>query len=303
MSNPIGFGTWPLGGQAYGPIKDEVAIYALEEAIEQGIVLFDTADIYGDGKAETLLGQTINNKPDVIIVSKAGYISESKSDQDFSEKSIRLALDGSLKRLNRHVLDIFLLHSPTSDELKKGKVQILFDNLREEGIVSKTGISLRNINTFKLALEWPGCQVIELIFNLLDQRPLDLGIIKEAKERNIKIIARVPLCFGFLCGKYRRNMSFPKNDQRRRWSRKQINAWIDGANEFSFLKLPNRSITQAALAFCLSIDGISWVIPGMKTNEQVKHNVIAGEPELSLTESEFIKARCIWQSLKHIPPS
>jgi len=300
---PIGFGTWPLGGRSYGPVKKEIAVEALEESLIQGIRLFDTADIYGDGRVEKLLGQVLAEIPDAKIISKAGYITETDSKQDFSESHIRLALKESLQRLRREKLYIFLLHSPTVEILKKGQAFKVLDSLRQEGLVTKTGVSLRTLDTLELVLKWPNCQVIEVIFNLLDQRPIDVGLLDLACERGIEIIARVPLCFGLLSGKYKVGHKFPEGDQRSRWPQEQIDAWIKGTEQLRFLEHYNRSLTQAALAFCISLRGVKWVIPGMKTREQVQHNATAGRPEFRLTDSEIKAVRHVWYNLKNLPPS
>lgn len=298
----IGFGTWPLGGRSYGPVEESVAIAAIEKALDLGVMLFDTANIYGDGRVEELLGRTLSTLNDVIIVSKVGYISESESRQDFSESHMRRSVEGSLRRLKRNKLEVLLLHSPTQDVLLDKDVCKTLLGFRREGIVERTGVSLRTLDSFEAAIKCDDCSVIELILNLLDQRPIDLDLLERAAKHNIEIIARVPLCFGFLSGHYQLGDTFSPSDQRSRWAREQLDKWITGAERFRFLEHPRRSMTQAALAFCIGLPGVTYVIPGMKTPAQVEHNLAAGCPEYWLTKSEMSKARHIWQGLKHIPP-
>ncbi|MBC6478980.1 MAG: aldo/keto reductase [Hormoscilla sp. GM7CHS1pb] len=301
MNFPIGFGTWPLGGRAYGTVKESVAISALEQAINYGVRLFDTANIYGDGRAEKLLGKAVSGVPDALIVSKAGYIAEMRSEQDFTKDYLEASLEGSLRRLNRSYLDIFLLHSPHRELLLDGQIFDIMNQMKKQGIVKKTGVSLRSVNDFKLALKWSECQVIEVILNLLDQRPIDTGLLDLAGQRGIEIIARVPLCFGILTGKYKVGSVFSVGDQRSRWTREQIDSWIKGAECFNFIVHSGRSLAQAAIAFCVRCKGVTYTIPGMKTPEQVHHNVVSCQPNYRLTDAELSHVRKLWSGIKELP--
>jgi aryl-alcohol dehydrogenase-like predicted oxidoreductase len=301
MFSKIGFGTWPLGGRAYGAIDDSTAIAALEQAIDYGVRLFDTANIYGDGRAEKLLGKVVSGIPDVLIVSKAGYIAEMKPEQNFTPTYLKSSLEGSLERLNLNCIDIFLLHSPHQKVLIDGHAFDVMEEMKRQGIVNKTGVSLRSVNDFELALKYSGCQVIEVIFNLLDQRPIDTGLLDQASQRGIEIIARVPLCFGLLTNKYKVGSVFPVGDQRSRWTREQMDSWIQGSECFNFLVHSERSLTQAAIAFCVNCQGVKYTIPGMKTPEQVRHNVVSSQSNYRLTAAEFSQVRKLWSSLKELP--
>ena len=298
----IGFGTWPLGGQAYGPVEVSTATEALKAALDCGIGLFDTADIYGDGRVETLIGNVIPKASEALITSKAGYVTERGNDQDFSARHLRQAVEGSLRRLRRDELDILLLHSPPEEILRAGEAFLTLDRMREEGIAKKTGVSLRTIDSWNAALQWPHCDVIEVVLNLLDQRPIDACLLEAARARNVRIIARVPLCFGFLSGRHVLGASFPQSDQRSRWPRVQLDAWIEAVQCFRFLEHENRSMTQSALAFCCSLPSVDWVIPGMKSVDQVLHNVRAGEMANRLRTVDLEIIRGIWQKLRHLPP-
>ena len=300
--SPIGFGTWPLGGQAYGPVVAGAAVEALSTALDSGIRLFDTADIYGNGRAEEFLGRVISKHPDTVIVSKAGYLTENGSEQSFSATHLRSALEGSLRRLGRDELDVFLLHSPLEAVLASGDAFLVLDRLREEGLVKRTGVSLRTVDSWNLALKWPQCEVVEVILNLLDQRPMDAGLLDRAAESNIDVIARVPLCFGFLSGKHTPGASFEPNDQRSRWPRVQLDAWIEAAERYRFLERNDRSLAQSALAFCCCLPGVRWVIPGMKSVGQVLHNVRGGWEENRLSIQELQTVRRVWQCISHLPP-
>lgn len=299
---PIGFGTWPLGGRSYGAVEEATAIAAVEKAVELGVRLFDTANIYGDGRAEELLGRTISTRDDVVIVSKAGYVAETESRQDFTESHLRRSVEGSLRRLRRGSLEVLLLHSPPEEVLLDGRACDVLDRLRGEGVAGRAGVSLRTLDSFDAALAWDGCSVVELILNLLDQRPVDSGMIERAAQRGVEVIARVPLCFGLLSGRHNAGATFPQGDQRSRWPRNQLDLWVEGAERFRFLTHERRSLAQAALAFCTGLPGVTYAIPGMKTPAQVEHNVAAARPECQLTPAEMDAAREIWRGLRHVPP-
>lgn len=298
----IGFGTWPLGGQAYGPLSIDDSIAALEEALKYGISVFDTADIYGDGLAEKLLGEVVSTEANAVFVSKAGYISEKSGEQDFSQQHIKRSVEASLHRLKRDSLDILLIHSPPSSELLEGRVFDIFEQIETEGLAKEVGVSLRSYTDLDIVLAWNKCKVIEVIFNLLDQRPLDTLLFEKAKQREVKVIARIPLCFGFLTQKYLPGTKFAAPDQRSRWIQDQIDKWIRGAESFNFLVNSNRSLAQAAISFCAKVEGCSIVIPGMKNTVQVQHNAVSTHVARMITDEEMTTIRETWNNLAHIPP-
>jgi aryl-alcohol dehydrogenase-like predicted oxidoreductase len=285
----IGLGTWGLGGKAYGSVQRDVAIKTIEEAIKLDVRVFDTANIYGDGRAEELLGATLPNNKDYTIITKVGYIKEFSYTQDFSEKAIVTSVNRSLARLQRNSIDILLLHSPDIAILNNDTVKFFLETMIAQGIIGRVGVSVRDIASIQQAVNWSACSVIEVVFNLLDQRVLDNGLLELCDKNNIDVIARVPLCFGILTGKYKENPVF--TDQRSRWSVSQLNRWVQGARLFSFLETQKRSLSQAALAFCIFQSGISWVIPGAKSPEQLEQNT----SNIYITENEIVKIRSIWK--------
>lgn len=299
---PIGFGTWPLGGSAYGSISSEQASETITCALENGVRLFDTADIYGDGRVEEILGDTLTDTEGVTVVSKVGYICEASSEQNFSESHIRKRSEESLRRIRKSQHDILLLHSPTAETLADGRAMRILEELLKSGEARRTGVSLRTLDTAALALEWDACSVIEVILNLLDQRAIESGLLVRCIEKKIKVIARVPLCFGFLTGKYEPGTLFQTPDQRARWNRQQVDGWIQATAKFSFLASPNRTLTQGALAFVSQQPSIFSVIPGMKTCTQVRENIGSVHAERRLTDVEINTARGLWPSISHLPP-
>lgn len=298
----IGFGTWPLGGRAYGVVDPPDAIAALERAIDRGIRLFDTADIYGDGRAEGFIGDVVPDRSEFLVITKVGYVSELGGGQCFSSDYIRRAVKNSTNRLNRRRLDVLLLHSPPESVLRSGEAFEEFDRLLEEGAIAHAGVSLRTVSDWKWAVQWANCKYVEVILNLLDQRPIDVGLVEFAHAHGMSVIARVPLCFGLLSGRHESGARFNAGDQRSRWPPEQMDAWISSAARFRFLERRGRSMTRAALAFCCGLGEAVCPIPGMKSVEQVDHNVGGCAVENALSDSEMRACREIWRELTWLPP-
>ncbi len=298
----IGFGTWALGGNAYGPVTERDAKDAISFSVSAGIDFFDTADIYGNGRAERILGETLCGHADVRIATKAGYLTEEGTRQDFSEKYLTEALESSLLRLRRSCVDLILLHSPPIQVLETRATARTLNRLCANGLARSWGVSLRSIDHFSQALYHTDCAAIEVILNLLDQRAIDSGLLQKAKDLKVDVIARVPLCFGFLSGKYRRGSVFPNSDHRSRWPESQREKWIAAAERFAFLEKRGRSLLQGALAFCLAWPGVSIVIPGMKRAEQVRHNMEASSEKAQLTQNEIKDARAVWREIRDLVP-
>lgn len=273
----IGFGGWGIGGRAYGTTDDEESLRALNRAFDLGITFYDTADLYGEGRSEELIGKALHHvRNNVVIATKVGYIgSDSRGDtkQDFSSTHIRKAVDASLQRLNTSYIDMYLLHSPPREVFRRDEVLHVLDDLRTNGKIRSYGVSLRAVDDGHLALDCGVYQVVQVIYNLVDQRAAHSGLIDQCQHSHIGVVARVPLAFGFLTGKYRNDHLFAEGDQRTRWTVQQREEWIKGARCYGFLNRNGaQTMAQAALSFCLAYPGVSTVIPGMKTTVQVEEN-------------------------------
>lgn len=288
----IGFGTWAIGGNSYGHVDDKESIRALKYAFDNGINFYDTADIYGNGHSEKLIGEIFKDSRDnIILTTKAGYTNYNNKVQDFSEKHIRKSIEKSLKRLNTDYVDIYFLHSPPRDICSSDYAYETLERLKEEGKIRFSGVSVRTANDGLLALQKHNFDSIQVAYNLIDQRPLQNGLLDIARDKNICLVVKAPLCFGFLTGKYSIDSEFDKDDHRKGYSIEQRNKWVNTANQYQFLcNKYTRSRAQASLKFCLSHPGVTVVIPGMKTIQQVEENI--GSVQVSsLTKSEFSKIK------------
>lgn len=281
----IGFGAWGLGSDkggacAYGPTDDRESIAALQRALDLGIILFDTADFYGFGHSEFVIGQAFKGRRDkVILASKVGFL-DATGRQDFSPAHIRQSLDGSLQRLGTDFLDIYQLHSPAIETLERNPEALeTMKCLKQEGLVKYYGVSLRSPDEGLKLLRLCPVDCIQVNFNLADQRALQNGLFDLCSEMGVGVIVRTPLCFGFLTGQYADKNKLAESDHRRQWSPEQVERWHQASALFrkAVMDPSGQTAAQAALRFCLSYAAVSTVIPGMLTVSQVEENAVASD--------------------------
>ncbi len=294
----IGFGAWGIGGlshgaTSYGPTNDEESRLALRLAFDSGITFYDTSDLYGYGHSEKLLGETLKDvRQKIVIASKVGFL-EHNGPQDFSPRHIRKSIDLSLQHLRTGYIDLYQLHSPPMDLLERDdSILYTMRSLQREGKIRAIGISVRSPDDGLTAVKKFGVKSIQVNFNLVDQRARENGLFDLAKKENVGIIARTPLCFGFLTGVYSPDSKFNRRDHRSTWSAEQIRRWANANQSFSSVLTRDERQTgaQAALRFCLSYRSISTVIPGMLTREEVRENVLASQLD-PFSEVDLLKIK------------
>jgi aryl-alcohol dehydrogenase-like predicted oxidoreductase len=280
----IGFGTWGVGGDnggalAYGPTRDETSRTALRAACDLGVNFFDTADLYGFGHSEELLGEFPPSRRDsVVIATKGGFVDAAK--QDFSPAHLRRALEASLRRLRSDYVDLYQLHSPAIATLREQpEIVELMSELRAAGKIRAWGFSARSPDEAYQAIEEFHAPCVQVNFNLTDQRAVTNGLFDLCRQRCVGVIVRTPLCFGFLTGKYPGEGSFAATDHRSRWPAEQLQRWREANDVFGFLFAANPSDTpaQLALRFCLSFPAVSTTVPGMLTEAHVRENVSSSD--------------------------
>jgi aryl-alcohol dehydrogenase-like predicted oxidoreductase len=300
----VGLGTWGLGGRAYGAVTQSRARSVLDAALDAGVRTFDTADIYGDGRAEALLGEALSTRPGVTVVSKIGYRSERGGDQDFSRDHLREAARSVVARLRRPP-DLVLLHSPPSCVLDDRRVLAAAQELVAEGLARAVGVSVRSPYDIERAVRWSACSAVEVVLNLLDQRAIDSGGIARAQASGVSVIARVPLCAGHLTASPPRPNRLADGDHRLRWPGEQHRRWERAARRFDFLVGETRTLAQAAIAFCAQTQGVTYVIPGATRPGHVIENAAALRPPTRLTGAEYRSARGLadWVEQHAVPCS
>lgn len=296
----IGFGTWGLGGNSYGPVDDNVSKAALRFAFDSGITFYDTSDLYGNGHSEEVLGDALHDVRDKIIIStKVGLLPHTGFDMpcDFSPAYIRQELDASIRRLRSDYVDIYLLHSPTIEMLREDReIVATLQTLKEAGKIHAYGISVRSPDDGLVAIQEFGINVVQVNFNMIDQRAINNGLFDLAYEKKVGVIARTPLCFGYLTGKLHGNEKFEGIDHRANWPVDQRQRWAKAPGLFSFLNQgKNRTPAQLALRFCLDHKSVSTVIPGMMNCNEVRENALVSSLE-ALNAEEVARIKLIYEN-------
>ncbi|MBV9850573.1 MAG: aldo/keto reductase [Armatimonadetes bacterium] len=296
----VGFGGWAIGGDAfgnsYGPTDDDVSKAALRCALELGVTLFDTADVYGHGHSEALLGEVLQGweGPPPVVVTKGGvnfYRRDGTLEPDWTPYGLAHAVQQSLARLRRETLDVWMLMNPPVEELDRWRVWETLDALRRAGKVRYIGVSVAEPRdgVWLLKHHLP-VDVLEVAYSLFYQGATT-ELLPLARRRKVGILAREPLANGFLTGKYAADARFSEGDIRAALPPEYAAAMAEMAGKLSFLTLEEeRTRTQAALRFVLDDPGVSSVIVGAKTPAQVEENVAAASvPPIDDQERELIQ--------------
>lgn len=284
LVSEIGFGAWAIGGGAmigstaigWGDTDDTISIKAIHNALDAGINFFDTADIYGLGHSEELLGKTVGEKKEVIIATKVGNVSrDNQFTVDYSKEYILRACESSLKKLRREAIDYYQLHSARMQHLQKGECIAAMQQLEQQGKIKYWGISLNTFDPLPEADFFIQSKIgngFQVVLNLLNQKTLPL--LKRSAEDGYGVIVRMALQFGLLTGKFDKEFSFSTNDHRKnRLTKDVIEASNDALNPvWTLCKKYNCSKTQLALSYILSYPEVSTIIAGIRTSEQVQLN-------------------------------
>lgn len=292
----IGFGAWGIGGPAmvgdlaigWGDVDDDTSIKSLKKSFDLGINFYDTADFYGFGHSEELIGKVFGNRDDVIIASKVGHrVEAEKILLDYTKKHILKSCDESLKRLRRDKIDFYQLHSAKIEHLKSGECIEAMEELKNEGKIRYWGISLNTFNPYPEAeylIQRNLADGFQLVLNIINQRSLKL--IQTANEKGYGVIARIPLQFGLLTGKFSKETRFSKNDHRYfRLEPKFLSNILDALEDvWRIAEKYNADKTTFALSFILNHTGVCTVIPGIKTPVQAEKNT---QPIITITNYDM----------------
>lgn len=280
----VGFGAWAIGGGAmvgetaigWGDADDAVSTAAIHAALDSGINFFDTADIYGLGHSEELIGSLVGHKKDIVIATKGGNVARNgQFTVDYTPDYLVSACEQSLRRLQRDYIDYYQLHTVRLSQLQQGDCIAVMQQLQQQGKIRYWGASL---NTFEPAPEAEYMlqnglgNGFQLVLNLLNQR--SLPVIEQAAAKGYGVIARMPLQFGLLTGKFDKGTDFSDTDHRKkRLVPEVVDAAISALQPvWDLCKKYNCSRTQLALSYILSYASVSVVIPGIRTAAQVQSN-------------------------------
>lgn len=276
----IGFGGWSIGGKDYGPTYDRESVLAIHKALEVGVTFFDTADMYGDGRSERLLGEALAGMQGrVVIATKGGYDVARGLVKDFSRGHLESAVAASLKRLKVDRIDLYQLHNPSAEQLRDTDLFDTVEEFQRRGLIRHYGVSVGDEWSARLVLERGTAASLQLVHNLL--RPGLLRALSPDIERTaIGVIVRTPLEYGLLSGKYQVGAHFHATDHRAtRWTPDAFAARLREVEAFRFLvRHPVRSLAEAAVRYVLTSPLVSTVIPGIKTPSQMEAFAHASDP-------------------------
>lgn len=285
----ISFGAWAIGDDSWGRTDDSASLAALHRAIDLGINLIDTADVYGDGHSEQLIGRLRKERSEPFyVVTKAGRRLNPHTAEGYNKENLTRFVERSLKYLDMDSLDLVQLHCPPPGAYYRPEVFGALDDLVKEGKIKFYGVSVEKVEEALKAIEYPNVQSIQIIFNMFRLRPTEL-FFREALRRKVGILARLPLASGLLAGKMKPNTTFPSDDHRN-WNREgklmDIGETFSGVNyetglaaveEIRKLVPPGATMAQFALRWILMFDAVSCAIPGAKNPAQVEDNVRAAD--------------------------
>jgi aryl-alcohol dehydrogenase-like predicted oxidoreductase len=294
----VGFGAWAIGGNAhgnsYGPTDDAASIAAVRRALDLGCTFFDTADVYGWGHSEEVLGEALaGRRDDVVIATKVGGdFYHGGVRMNFEPGYIAFALDRSLRRLGTDRVDLYQLHNPPAEAMGDPATYEALETLQAEHKIDHYGVSIHEPVEGLLCLESGKPETLQVPFSLLRQEWID-ELFDEARRANVGIIAREPLGNGFLAGAIRPEARFPAGDIRHHWPPAMVAARSLAAERLSFLARDGRTRAQAALRFALAFPAVSVAIPGAKTPDQVTENLGAASAA-PLTPEEIDLARRLY---------
>jgi aryl-alcohol dehydrogenase-like predicted oxidoreductase len=279
----MGLGCWQLGGTDWGNVEDAAALDILAAAVEAGVDFFDTADVYGNGRSETLIGRFLKERrAKIFVTTKLGRTASLYPDK-YTEAGVRAATEASLKRLGVSALDLTQLHCIPIEELRRGEVFEWLRGLQREGRIRHFGASVESMEEALLCLEQPGLASLQIIFNIFRQKPIQ-ALFPKAKEKGVAIIVRLPLASGLLSGKLTKQSRFPQNDHRNynrdgqffnvgeTFAGLPYEKGVELADALKPLSPSGLTMAQMAQRWILDYDAVSVVIPGASRPDQARAN-------------------------------
>lgn len=297
----IGLGTWQVGGKWGSVFDHDNADRILNAAIDNGVNFIDTADVYSDGESEKAVGRLIRSRKErIYVATKCGRKISPHTDAAYQTKVLRKFVEDSLQNMGLETLDLIQLHCPPSESYDRHEVFDLFRVLKEEGKILNLGVSVETIDEALKAIEYENVTTVQIIFNMLRQRPAQ-HFFAEAAKKNIGVIVRVPLASGLLSGKYSLDTKFDKDDHRsfnrngEAFDKGETFSGVDYAKglqaveEIKKLFPADADLVAIALKWILMFDEVSCVIPGASKPSQAIANILASEqPDLSVEQINSI---------------
>ncbi len=279
----VGLGCWQLGSDWGDGIAESKAMDILQEAVDHGINFFDTADVYGNGRSEKLIGSFLRGQNNVRVATKFGRGSD-VFPNNYTKESLKAAIHSSCKRLGTESLDLLQLHCIPTEQLKRGEIFDWLRDVKREGLIQSFGASVETVEEGLICLEQEGIQSLQIIFKLIRQKPLD-ELIPKAYEKGVGIIVRLPLASGLLTGKFSVDTQFTSKDHRnynRDGAAFNVGETFAGIPFEKGLQLSdtikeqylpeNLNMVQLSLRWLLDHKAVTTIIPGASSTQQVKSN-------------------------------
>lgn len=290
----MGLGCWQLGAD-WGEVSESDAMQILHAAVDSGVTFLDTADVYGDGRSETLIGRLLKERTDVplTVATKMGRRADPHVPEAFTLEAFRGWTDRSRRNLGMDRLDVVQLHCPPTPVFSDDRVFDALDTLVEEGVMAAYGVSVETVDEALRSIERPGVASVQIILNAFRRKPLE-RVLPAAQAAGVGIIARVPLASGLLSGKYDEHTTFEPTDHRsfnrhgeafdvgETFSGVPYEVGVQAARKVAGLTPEGMTTAQMALRWIIDQPGVSTVIPGASRPEQARANAAAAEaPPLS----------------------
>jgi aryl-alcohol dehydrogenase-like predicted oxidoreductase len=303
----VSFGAWAIGS-AWGSVDDQESLAALHRAVDLGVNFFDTADVYGDGRSEKLLARLKRERPqaEIIVATKAGRRLDPHVAAGYNRQNLTKFIEDSLRNLETETIDLVQLHCPPTEVYYTPEVFQVLDDLVQQGKLRFYGVSVEKVEEALKAIEYPNVQSVQIIFNIFRQRPADL-FFAQAQQKQVGILARLPLSSGMLAGKMTRSSTFSANDHRaynrqgesfdrgETFSGVDYDTGLEAVEALRPLMPPGWTMAQFALRWILMHPAVTCTIPGAKRPAQEEDNAAAADLPL-ISEGTMKKVDEIYQA-------
>lgn len=285
----VGLGCWQLGAD-WGEVSEEQALAILETAVDAGVTLLDTADVYGDGRSERLVGELLRRRPDagLTVATKMGRRANPHVADAYTLDAFRAWNDRSRENLGVETIDLVQLHCPPTEVYSRDEVYDALDTMVAEGRMAAYGVSVETVDEALAAIARPNVASVQIILNVFRRKPLE-AVLPAALEAGVGILARVPLASGLLSGKYDESTTFGEDDHRN-YNRQgaafdvgetfagvPYEVGVDAAREVARFTPEGATTAQLALRWIIDQPGVSTVIPGASRPEQARSNAAAAD--------------------------
>ncbi|GAB6878199.1 aldo/keto reductase [Halorubrum gandharaense] len=302
----VGYGAWQIGGD-WGDVSESTAVAAVEAAHDAGVDFFDTADVYGDGRSEQIVGDTLADAiraDEVTVATKAGRRLDPHEPYGYNEEQLRRFVNRSRENLGMETLDLLQLHCPPTDVYYQPSTFEALDELVDDGLIDAYGVSVERVEEGRKAIEYPGVESVQIIFNPFRQRPAEY-FLDAAADAGVGVIVRVPLASGLLTGTISRETEFPDSDHRNynrdgeafdrgeTFAGVPFEAGLDAVDALSEHVPTEHTLASLSLRWILDHDAVTTVIPGSTTPDHIRANAAVSDAE-PLSESTHDAVREVY---------